>query len=90
MAYRNLLETDLTGNACYFSFMRRELIGMHEGNRDRLIALIFQRKECRFCFSAIKCLLDSSIGVDTLIEFGYAVIKRFRLNDLRCKDVLRS
>ncbi|MNE11199.1 hypothetical protein D3C80_1039460 [compost metagenome] len=87
MADGYLFKSDFARNARDFSLMLRKFIGMHESNRDRLIALFFKGTQCCDCLGRIKRFFNSAVRMDALIELGHTVIKRFRLDDFGCKDV---
>ncbi len=87
MADGYLFKSDFARNASDFSLMLRKLIGMHEGNCDRLIALFFKRTQCGGCLGRIERFFDCAVCTDAFIQLGHTIIKRFWLDDFGRKDV---
>ena len=84
----DLAKADLARDPRRLDLMGGVFIGVHEHDRDGVVAFLSQRQELEAKRVRVERRLDRAIGKHALADLDDPVIKRFRLDDLGGEDVL--
>ena len=86
MAFGNLGKAELSGDLGHHALMRRIAIGVHEHDRDRVIALASRLGERGAHARRLRRRFDRTVREHALVDLDDAGIKLLRLYDVAGKD----